>query len=51
MPQLLRAAVLISLLLPVLEAQGRSYGRSNVINQQGIVASSQVLAESYTCAR
>ncbi len=44
MLQLLRTAVLISLLLPVLQAQGRSYGRSNVISQQGIVATSQVLA-------
>lgn len=44
MPQLVRAAVLISLFLPVLQAQGRNYGRSNVISQQGIVATSQVLA-------
>ena len=44
MLQLLRATVLISVLLTVLQAEGRSYGRSNVISQQGIVATSQVLA-------
>jgi gamma-glutamyltranspeptidase/glutathione hydrolase len=47
MPKLLHVAVLASLLpaLPlVLSAQGRSYGRSNVISQQGIVATSQTLA-------
>src|ERR1700722_9954039 len=48
MPRILHVAVLASLLLPfvqvVLEAQGRSYGRSNVISQQGIVATSQTLA-------
>ncbi len=44
MLQLLRAAMLISVLLTVLKAEGRSYGRSNVISQQGIVATSQVLA-------
>jgi gamma-glutamyltranspeptidase/glutathione hydrolase len=38
-------AVLLSLFLsPAIKAQGRSYGRSNVISQQGIVATSQVLA-------
>ncbi len=44
MQKLLHAAALASLLLPALNAQGRSYGRSNVISQQGIVATSQVLA-------
>ena len=44
MPSLFRAAVLVSLILPALHAQGRSYGRSNVISQQGIVATSQTLA-------
>src|SRR5579862_9335453 len=44
MPNLLRAAVLVSLILPALHAQGRTYGRSNVISQQGIVATSQTLA-------
>jgi gamma-glutamyltranspeptidase / glutathione hydrolase len=42
--KLLRAAALLGLWLPALWAQGRSYGRSNVISQQGIVATSQVLA-------
>jgi|SRR5579871_122100 len=42
--KLLRAATLLGLFLPALWAQGRSYGRSNVISQQGIVATSQVLA-------
>src|SRR5450432_2735147 len=38
-------AALISLTLPAVQAQqGRSYGRSNVISQQGIVATSQTLA-------
>lgn len=44
MTKLLHAAAIASLLLPVLQAEGRSYGRSNVISQQGIVATSQVLA-------
>ena len=44
MPKLIHTAALISLWLPVLQAEGRSYGRSNVISQQGIVATSQVLA-------
>ena len=34
----------VPLLLPAVHAQGRSYGRSNVISQQGIVATSQTLA-------
>jgi gamma-glutamyltranspeptidase/glutathione hydrolase len=38
-------AALISVTLPAVQAQqGRSYGRSNVISQQGIVATSQTLA-------
>src|ERR1700735_3160465 len=38
-------AALVSLAVPVVQAQqGRSYGRSNVISQQGIVATSQTLA-------
>lgn len=44
MSTILHVAALASLLLPVLHAQGRTYGRSNVISQQGIVATSQVLA-------
>src|SRR5215475_5168719 len=44
MQKLLHTAAFVSLLLPVLHAEGRSYGRSNVISQQGIVATSQVLA-------
>jgi gamma-glutamyltranspeptidase / glutathione hydrolase len=44
MPKLLHAIAIASLLLPALQAEGRSYGRSNVISQQGIVATSQVLA-------
>ena len=44
MPKLIHTAALISLWLPVVQAEGRSYGRSNVISQQGIVATSQVLA-------
>src|SRR5215470_12033611 len=44
MVKLLHTVTLIVLLLPAIEAQGRSYGRSNVISQQGIVATSQVLA-------
>jgi len=42
--KLLCAAALLGLFIPPLWAQGRSYGRSNVISQQGIVATSQVLA-------
>src|SRR5579871_1529778 len=42
--KLLRAATLLGLFLPALWAQGRNYGRSMVISQQGIVATSQVLA-------
>jgi gamma-glutamyltranspeptidase/glutathione hydrolase len=38
------ALALISAALPALHAQGRSYGRSMVISQGGIVASSQTLA-------
>src|SRR5215469_2721037 len=44
MEKLLHAAALAALLIPTLHAQGRTYGRSNVISQQGIVATSQVLA-------
>jgi gamma-glutamyltranspeptidase/glutathione hydrolase len=44
MPKLLSAAAIVFLGIPALQAQGRSYGRSNVISQQGIVATSQVLA-------
>ncbi|MBV9505801.1 MAG: gamma-glutamyltransferase family protein, partial [Acidobacteriia bacterium] len=44
MHKLLHAAVCASLFLSTLQAQGRSYGRSNVISRQGIVATSQVLA-------
>jgi gamma-glutamyltranspeptidase/glutathione hydrolase len=44
MPKLIHAAAIASLVLPVLYGQGRNYGRSNVISQQGIVATSQVLA-------
>ncbi len=42
--RLIQAAAFASLLLPALHAQGRSWGRSNVISQGGIVATSQVLA-------
>jgi gamma-glutamyltranspeptidase/glutathione hydrolase len=38
------ALALITAALPALHAQGRSYGRSMVISQGGIVASSQTLA-------
>ncbi|MBV9506645.1 MAG: gamma-glutamyltransferase [Acidobacteriia bacterium] len=44
MHKLLHAAVCASLFLSTLQAEGRSYGRSNVISHQGIVATSQVLA-------
>src|SRR5271154_178275 len=44
MPKILSFAVAACLMLPSLRAQGRSYGRSNVISQQGIVATSQTLA-------
>jgi gamma-glutamyltranspeptidase / glutathione hydrolase len=44
MEKLLHAAAIASILIPALHAQGRTYGRSNVISQQGIVATSQVLA-------
>jgi gamma-glutamyltranspeptidase/glutathione hydrolase len=45
MPKFLRVAIgLLPLLSLSLHAQGRSYGRSNVISQQGIVATSQTLA-------
>src|ERR1700761_8845826 len=46
MSRFLRIAVITASLLPNLyaQAQGRSYGRSNVISQQGIVATSQTLA-------
>jgi len=44
MLKLVFSAALVSVLAPALSAQGRSYGRSNVISQQGIVATSQVLA-------
>jgi len=45
MYKFVRVAALASLILPALHAQqGRSYGRSNVISQQGIVATSQTLA-------
>lgn len=44
MRKLLNLATLACLFLPALHAQGRSYGRSIVISQQGIVATSQVLA-------
>ena len=45
MPKLLCIAV-VFLEMSALHAQGRSYGRSNVISQQGIVATSQVLASA-----
>ncbi len=44
MQRLLQVAVATALTLPAVNAQGRNYGRSNVISQQGIVATSQVLA-------
>jgi gamma-glutamyltranspeptidase / glutathione hydrolase len=48
MKRLLQVAVAVALTLPVTlpvaNAQGRNYGRSNVISRQGIVATSQVLA-------
>jgi gamma-glutamyltranspeptidase / glutathione hydrolase len=44
MQKSLRVAVAVALTWPALNAQGRNYGRSNVISQQGIVATSQVLA-------
>src|SRR4051794_11300499 len=44
MPKILHAIALFLVLLPALHAQGRSCGRSNLISQQGIVATSQVLA-------
>jgi gamma-glutamyltranspeptidase / glutathione hydrolase len=44
MQRLLQVAVTVALTLPSVNAQGRNYGRSNVISQQGIVATSQVLA-------
>jgi len=46
MPKLIQTLVAVSLLTPALYGQGRSYGRSNVISQQGIVATSQTLASS-----
>ena len=45
MPKLLCTAV-VFLEMSALHAQGRSYGRSNVISQQGLVATSQVLASA-----
>jgi gamma-glutamyltranspeptidase/glutathione hydrolase len=42
--KLIYSTAIVSLVATVLYAQGRSYGRSNVISQQGIVATSQVLA-------
>src|ERR1700721_307435 len=45
MTKSLRLAALFALTLSALHAQqGRSYGRSNLITQQGIVATSQTLA-------
>src|ERR1700730_18028192 len=48
MPPVLRGTALLTLSLVALQAQGpgvgRNYGRSMVISQQGIVATSQVLA-------
>ncbi len=44
MPKKYRIALLLLFTSPSLFAQGRNYGRSMVISEQGIVASSQVLA-------
>jgi gamma-glutamyltranspeptidase/glutathione hydrolase len=44
MSKTLQIIGLASLFLPALYGQGRSYGRSNLISQQGIVATSQTLA-------
>ncbi|HEY3458715.1 MAG TPA: gamma-glutamyltransferase [Bryobacteraceae bacterium] len=47
----MRLLILIYLLLPALvAAQGRNYGRSMVISQQGIVATSQALASEVGAA-
>ncbi|HEX4231229.1 MAG TPA: gamma-glutamyltransferase [Bryobacteraceae bacterium] len=44
MSKLFRIAALACMMIPAAYGQGRSYGRSNVISQQGIVATSQTLA-------
>jgi gamma-glutamyltranspeptidase/glutathione hydrolase len=44
MPAKLHAALLLLSITPALHAQGRNYGRSMVISDRGIVATSQVLA-------
>jgi gamma-glutamyltranspeptidase/glutathione hydrolase len=44
MPKLIRSAALALSTLAAAQAQGRNYGRSLVISQQGIAATSQVLA-------